>query len=112
MLGTHKSLHPFFSRTGHPVLGFLPFISEFSCGAKLEFPPVAWWVRDCLVLGQRGLCQLVLVLHLLSWCCTKLATFCMVSLFVELLLCHALSPRTLHLTRCLGWGEELQLLCL
>lgn len=68
VLGTHKSLHPFFSRTGHPVLGFLPFISEFSCGAKQEFPPVAWWVRDCLVLGQRGLCRVgaappELVLH-------------------------------------------------
>lgn len=35
----------------------------------------------------------------------KCATFCMVGLLVEPLLCHILSPRTLHLTACVGWGS-------
>lgn len=50
---------------------------------------LAWMSESCLILGQGPVVFMVHpYVHLLSSVCN----FCMVGLFVDLLLCHALSP--------------------
>lgn len=91
-----------------PQIKFPLFQSVHTCSSPLRAQPrqkfpLAWAAADCQILGQCKLCQwagCVCAAPLCSFA-LKCATFCMVGLFAELLLCHALSPGTLHLT---AWG--------
>lgn len=70
--------------------------------ARQEFPWLGW-VRLSDFRAVQAV-QVVFALRTLSSFSPKCATFCMDGLFVELLLCHALSLGTLHLTDWGRWG--------
>lgn len=112
-----EPLHSYSPRDGSPVLGFppttqvplyfsvcihVPLLSEQGT-ARQKFP-LAWMAEDGQILGQCKVCQWagrVCAAPLCSFA-PKCVTFCMAGLFAELLLCHALSPGTLHLA---AWGR-------